>query len=302
MGKIFSGRLAILGGRSRDAGGPCTGSGFCSLLLPLLAGCATRHAAPNLANVPIPALSYAAVLDGGTVTPIQSPIIVKYAPYPTASFERLTRGGGTGGGKTVSVSERTTGTISAEAEATGDLLSVTFAIQDVTATGNMPDEVEESLSIKGAKVILQLSEPHGTIKNVNVFIPPSIVDPAKPHSKAEKFARSFIADDAPATGLPQTGSMPYHDTYPKTDSDRGGSFDGKLAVVGKGTYRGRPVVVLDVSGVMSSDSQNLGIRGYFFLDTATGIFSHKELVAQGNMSVEGTAAQVSVHMIDDVRF
>ena len=191
----------------------------------------------NLANVPIPALSYAAVLDGGTVTPIQSAIIVKYAPYPTASFERLTRGGGTGGGKTVSVSERTTGTMSAEAEATADLLSVTFAIQNVTATGNMPDEVQESLSIKGAKVILQLSEPHGTIKNVNVFIPPSIVDTAKPHSKAEKFARSFIADDAPATGLPQTGSMPYHDTYPKTDSDRGGSFDGKLAVVGKGTYR-----------------------------------------------------------------
>jgi hypothetical protein len=275
---------------------------FLLLLLPLLAGCATRHAAPNLANVPIPALSYAAALDGGTLTPIQSPIIVKYAPYPTASFERLTRGGGTGGGKTVSISERTTGTMFAEAEATGDLLSVTFTIQNVTATGNMPDEVQESLSIKGAKVILLLSEPSGTIKNVNVFMPPSVVDPAKPHTDAEEFARSFIADDAPATGLPQTGSMPYHETYPKTDSDSGGSFDGKFAVVGKGTYRGRPVVVLDTSGVISTDGQALGFRGYVFLDTATGIFSHKEGVVQGNMSIEGTAVQVSVHMIDDVRF
>ena len=275
---------------------------FLLLLLPFLAGCATRHEAPNLATAPIPALSYAAVLDGGTATPIQSPIIVKYAPYPTASFERLTRGGGTGGGKTVSISERTTGTVFAEAEATGDLLSVTFAIQNVTATGNMSDEVRESLSIKGAKVILLLSEPRGTIKNVNVFMPPSVVDPTRPHSGAEKFARSFIADDAPATGLPQTGNMPYHEIYPKTDSDSGGSFDGKFAVVGKGTYRGRPVVVLDTSGVISTNGQALGFRGYVFLDTATGIFSHKEGVVQGNMSIEGTAVQVSVHMIDDVRF
>ena len=145
----------------------------------------------------------------------------------------------------------------------------------------MPDEVEESLSIKGAKVVLLLSEPSGAIKNVNVFMPPRIVDPAKPHSDAEKFARSFIADDAPATGLPQTGSMPYHETYPKTDGDRGGSFDGKLAVVGKGTYRGRPVVVLDMAGVISTEGQALGFNSYFFLDTATGIFSHKEGVARG---------------------
>ena len=54
---------------------------FLFLLLPLLAGCATRHAGPIVATAPIPTLSYAAALDGGTVTPIQSPIIVQYAPY-----------------------------------------------------------------------------------------------------------------------------------------------------------------------------------------------------------------------------
>jgi hypothetical protein len=275
---------------------------FLFLLLPLLTGCATRHAGPIAATAPIPPLSYAAALDGGTVTPIQSPIFVKYAPYPAASFERLARAGGTGGGKTFSVSERTTGTISAQAEATGDLLSVTFAIQNVSATGEMPDEVEDSLSIKGAKVVLLLSEPSGAIKNVNVFMPPRIADPAKPQSGAEEFARSFIADDAPATGLVQTGSMPYQGTFLKTGSDRSGSFDGKLAVAGQGTYRGRPVVVLDAAGVISTEDQTLGFNGYFFLDTATGIFSHKEAVAQGNMSIEGTPVQLSVHMIDDVRF
>jgi len=133
-------------------------------------------------------------------------------------------------------------------------------------------------------------------------MPPRIADPAKPQSGAEEFARSFIADDAPATGLVQTGSMPYQGTFLKTGSDRSGSFDGKLAVAGQGTYRGRPVVVLDAAGVISTEDQTLGFNGYFFLDTATGIFSHKEAVAQGNMSIEGTPVQLSVHMIDDVRF
>jgi hypothetical protein len=275
---------------------------FLLLLLPALAGCATRHAAPNLATAPIPALSYAAALDGGSATPIQSPIAIKYAPYPTASFERLTRGGGKGGGESVSISERTTGTISAEAEATGDLLSTTFAILNVTATGNMPDEEQESLSIKGAKVTLLVSKPDGTVKNVKIFLPPSVVDPAKARKNAQEFAQGFIAEDLPPTGLLQTDRMPYHETYPATDTDSGSSFDGQLRVVGKGFYRGRPVVVLDMTGVISMDGQALGFNSYFFLDTATGIWSHKEGLLEGNMSVEGKAVQLSLHMIDDVRF
>src|SRR5260221_10550372 len=117
MGKVFSGRVDSSGANLAAPRGAMYRIRLLPLLLPFLAGCATRHAAPNLATAPIPALSYAAVLDGGTVTPIESPIIVKYAPYPTASFERLERGGGTGGGETISFSERTTGTTFAEREA-----------------------------------------------------------------------------------------------------------------------------------------------------------------------------------------
>jgi len=275
---------------------------FLLLLLPFLAGCATRHAAPNLATAPIPALSYAAVLDGGTVTPIESPIIVKYAPYPTASFERLERGGGTGGGETISFSERTTGTTFAEREATGDLISVTFAIQSVTATGNLSDEVRESLSIKAAKVVLLVSEPYGPLRNVNVFLSPPSADSTKPTAKAKEFARAFLAEDLPEAGLHQADTIPYHETSPATEAERASSFDGKAVVIGKGTYRGRPVIVLDMTGVITMDEQALGFHSYIFLDTATGIWCHKEGVVQGNVSVDGKAAQLSFHLIDDVRF
>ena len=271
-------------------------------LLPLLAACATRHAAPSLATTPIPALSYAAVLDGGTVTPIESPVIVKYAPYPTASFERLGRGTGTGAGETVSFSERTTGTTFADTEATGDLVSVTFAIQNVTATGNMPDLQQESLSIKGAKVILLISEPFGPIKNITVSMPPAVVESGKPRLMAQQFARAFIAEGLPKTGIPQAGSIPYHDSHPATDSESGSSFEGKAVVLGKGFYRGRPVIVFDLAGVLRINDQPLGFHSYMFRDAATGIWCHREGVAQGSMSYDGKAGLLSLHIIDDVRF
>jgi hypothetical protein len=273
------------------------------LLLPLLAACAPRHAAPNLATAPIPALSYVAVLDGGAVTPIQGAIVVKYSPYPTASFENVERGEGTGNGKTVSFSARMPGTTLAEAEEIGGLLSVTFTIQNVTATGDLSDEVQENLSIKGAKVTLLVSEPYGPIKNVNVFLSPPFTDPARPEAKAKELAKAFLADILPHEGFHQGDTIPYHETYPSTHRGRGSSsFDGKAVVIGKGFYRGRPVIVLDVSGVATVDDQGLGFHGYLFLDSATGIWSHLDGLLEGNIKIEGKAVQLSYHIIDDVRF
>jgi hypothetical protein len=275
---------------------------FLLLLLPVLAACTAHRVAPNLPTAPIPALSYAAVLDGGAVTPIQGAIVVKYSPYPTASFENVERGEGTGKGRTVSFSARMTGTTLAEAEEIGGLLSVTFTIQKVTATGDLSDEVPVSLSIKGAKVTLLVSEPYGPIKNVNVFLPPPFTDPARPEAKAKELAKAFLADVLPDEGFHQGNTIPYHETYPSTRRQGGSSFDGKAVVIGKGFYRERPVIVLDVSGVATVDDQGLGFHGYLFLDTATGIWSHLDGLLEGNIEIEEKAVKLSYHIIDDVRF
>ena len=60
-------------------------SPLCLLLFPVLAACADQRLKTTL-DAPSPTLSYAAALDGGKVTPITSPIIVRYAAFPAASF------------------------------------------------------------------------------------------------------------------------------------------------------------------------------------------------------------------------
>ena len=143
---------------------------FLLLLLPLLTGCAARHAAPNVATVPIPALSYASALDGGNVTPIQSPIIVKYVPYPTASFERLMRASGTRTGETLTFMSRMTGTTFAVSS--GDLVDITFAVEDVTSSPKRKP-MRPAICYRRALRLPCSFEPYGFVKDVKVSLPPS---------------------------------------------------------------------------------------------------------------------------------
>ena len=201
---------------------------FLLLLLPLLAGCATRHAAPNLATAPIPALSYAAALDGGTVTPIQSPIIVKYAPYPTASFERLMRASGHGDWQRRSpLSSRMTGTTFAASS--GDLVDITFAIEDVTSSPQHATDEKTSLLLKGAKITLlcrTLSASSGTSASPYRL---RVIS----HTTSEgsrKVRGEFSEREDPPEGQDFTRATPFLSTHPSArHPTEGGTFNGKAS-------------------------------------------------------------------------
>jgi hypothetical protein len=273
---------------------------FLLLLLPLLAGCATRHAAPNLADVPIPALFYAAVLDGETVTPIQSPIIVKYAPYPTASFERLARGAAAGDGRTVSLSTRTAGTTFAKSS--GDFVAITFAIEEVTVSGNAQATEKDALSLKGTKISL-LFEPFGPLKDVRVYLPPSSGSATKSEAIEQGLRHHFATEVLlPKEGFHQGDTISIDLAVPTTSGNKDSTFSGKATVQGRGTYRGRPVVLFQLAGVAVIDEKPFGLNSYLLLDTATGIWSHMETVAEGTFSSGDKTAHLEVHLIDDVRF
>jgi hypothetical protein len=268
-------------------------------LLPLLlAACATRHAAPSLATAPIPALSYAAVLDGGTVTPIESPIIVKYAPYPTASFERLMRVTGTRPGETVTFSGRMTGTTSAVSS--GDFVEMTFAVEDVTSSPNARSLEPEFTLPKGTKITL-LIEPFGPTKNVSVSLPPANGSQARAETVKQELQREF-AGTLPERGLHQGDTMLIDTSLPGTSHGTDATLKGKAIVNGQGTYRGRPVIVCEVTGIAGLDGQSLGMHSFKFLDIATGLWSHTETVIEGPFSADGKAGQLRAHFIDDVRF
>ena len=168
--------------------GPMYRIRFLFLLLPLLAGCATTHTAPNLAAALIPTLPYAPALDGGTVTPIQSPVVVKYAPYPTASFERLMRATGRGTAEAVSLSSRMTGTTFAKSR--GDLVELTFEVADVTTRPDLRRDEINSLLPKGAKITLLL-EPFGSVRNVSVSLPTSSDNHTTPEAIEKKLRQEF---------------------------------------------------------------------------------------------------------------
>src|SRR6516164_2412527 len=91
------------------------------LLLPVLAACAEEPRKPEI-DVPIPALSYGASLDG-KVTPITTPIIVRHPPFSTATFGRLVLARATANGEILTSTERVAGTTFAEAS--GDLVACT---------------------------------------------------------------------------------------------------------------------------------------------------------------------------------
>jgi hypothetical protein len=214
---------------------------FLLLLLPLLAGCSTTHTAPNLAAALIPALPYAPALDGGNVTPIQSPVVVKYAPYPTASFERLMRATGRGTAEPVSLSSRMTGTTFATSR--GDLVELTFEVADVTTSPDARRDKIDSLLPKGAKITL-LVEPFGSVKDVSVSLPTSSGNHTTPEALEKKLGQEFLGRSLlPKEELHQGEIISIDMSLPATSYERAATLKGKAVVQGSGMYRGRSVIV-----------------------------------------------------------
>ena len=266
------------------------------LLLPALAACASQHPAPAL-QAPIPALSVAAILDGGKTSPLQSPVIVRYAPYPPASFERLTLARETGQGEAWVSTTRVTGTTFAEA--TGDLVTITFIIESASSNGNLPSGKS---TIKGAKLTL-LVPPYGPVSKATASLPSSRNTPIEAAAAEKRLIHEFSNQiGLPPAGFHQNDVIKISEAYPARTGDSPDSFDGKATVQGLGFYRGRPVILFDITGVGTVKGQPIGMHAYQFLDTATGVWNHIELLAEGNMTINGEALSTRLRIIDDVQF
>ena len=269
------------------------------LLLPALAACASQRPAPA-PQAPIPALSVAAILDGGKTSPLQSPVIVKYAPYPPASFERLTLARETGQGKAWTSATRVAGTTFAEA--TGDLVTITFIIESASWTGNLPSPREGKSTIKGAKLTL-LVPPYGPVSKATASLPSSRNTPIEAAAAEKRLINEFSNQiGLPPTGFHQSDVIKISEAYPAKAGDGPDSFDGKATVQGLGFYRGRPVILFDITGVGTVKGQPIGMHAYQFLDTATGIWSHIELLAEGTLTINGDRSTTRLRIIDDVQF
>jgi hypothetical protein len=272
---------------------------LCLLLLPVLAACADQRPKANL-DIPIPVLSDAGALDSGKVTPITRPVIVRYAPFPAASFERLLLARATDPTKTLASMERVAGTTFAEAR--GDLIAITFIVKEASWNGNLPFARGAGPSLRGMKVIL-LVPPYGPVGRTDVSLPRANVDRAQAETIQNHLRQEFSnADELPEAGFRQDETTPISETYPTRSADVPDSFEGRATVEGQGSYRGRPVVVFDLTGVGIVNGQPMGMHAHLFLDTATGLVSHTELLAEGTPTVRGDPISMRLRVIDDIRF
>jgi hypothetical protein len=270
------------------------------LVVQFLAGCAALRTVPSHAEAPIPALSYASVLDGGKVTPIQTPVMVRYAPYPPASFERLTLYKASGIGEPIRFSQRLSGTTSATAA--GDLIAITFNIQGRVVSGNVERRAEDRVSLKGTSLTL-LVPPYGPIKEVK-FVPPTLSGDQTAAEAVEHDLRDEFTSEAtlPKGGFKQSDAVRLSQSVTPSPGRAGGSFEGDARVQGIGTYRDRPVIVFDLSGVVHIDGRPFGLHSYMFLDIATGIWSHMEMLVAGSLASDKGTELLTLRAIDDVRF
>ena len=74
------------------------------------------------------------------------------------------------------------------------------------------------------------------------------------------------------------------------------------APIGKGTYRGRPVLVFEIMGTGMVNGEPMGLHAYRFLDVATGLWSHSELITEVTFTDNGTKVPLRFQVIDDVQF
>jgi hypothetical protein len=275
------------------------GGRLCLLLLPLLAACAGQPPQPRV-DVPIPALSYAAALDGGKVTPIGQPIVVRYAPYPTASFEQLELTKATVGGETLLSTRRIAGT--SFAEASGGLVSITFLFREASHSGDLASTRPDIAIVKGVTLSLEAA-PYGPLTKATA----SLTLPGSPRDDMAVIERQFTAGFAgtgqlPAAGFRQNDGAPVVAVFPTEPGEETASFTGMGTVRGQGSYRGRPVVVLDFTGVVTRNERPMGVHAYAFIDTATGLLSHAESVGEGNFAINDHIVPMRLQCIEDIRF
>src|SRR5262249_44429444 len=133
-------------------------------------------------------------------------------------------------------------------------------------------------SVKGMTVIL-LVPPYGPVSKTDVALPHADIDRTEAatieHHLREEFSNS---DELPEGGFRQDDTTPISETYPTKSAGRPDSFEGETTVQGRGTYRGRPVIVFDLTGVGTVNGQPMGMHAGLFLDTATGLVSHTEML------------------------
>ena len=91
-------------------------------------------------------------------------------------------------------------------------------------------------------------------------------------------------------------------SLPATSYEKAATLKGKAVVQGRGMYRGRSVIVCEVTGIAIMDGLPLGMHSFKFLDTATGLWSHTETVIEGPVHSGATDVLLTAHFIDDVRF
>jgi hypothetical protein len=267
------------------------------LLLPVLAACAEEPRKPEIV-VPIPALSYEASLDG-KVTPIASPIVVRHTPYPAAAFERLVLARATANGAVLTSTERVSG--KTFAEASGDLIACTFVIEDIGWNGRLPASTREfAETVKGLKVTFYVA-PFGPVKKMEASVTTARQEEIA--TIQDHLRDDFSGDFAlPPAGFRQGDQAPIHDSFPGQGGKQSNAFQGKATVQGKGTYRGRQVVVFEVAGTGIVNGEPMGLRAYRFLDVATGLWSHSELIAEMTLTGDGTIVPLRFQVIDDIHF
>jgi len=267
------------------------------LLLAALAACAEEPRKPEI-DVPIPALSYEASLDG-KVTPITTPVVVRHTPYPAAAFERLVLARVTANGKVLTGSERVGG--ETFAVASGDLVACTFVIEDISWNGRLPASTREfAETIKGLKVTFYVA-PFGSIKKMEASVTTARQEEI---ATIQDHLRDDFSGDFALTpsGFPQGDEAPLRDSFPGQNGTHTSSVEGKAVVRGKGSYRGRPVLVFEVVGTGMVNGEPMGLHAYRFLDVATGLWSHSELIAEVTFTDNGTRVPLRFQIIDDVHF
>jgi hypothetical protein len=261
------------------------------LMLLFLAACAPHRAAPSLASVPTP--SYTAILDGGRVSPITTPIVLKFTPFDAASFEQIVHVTGEAQGRTVTEDGRSSGRVYATQE--NDLVAVTYVTEEDVPEDDSNDPELDWAWAKGSRLTLVV-DPFGSLQDVRLTLPSSLADGAKAKALARQLKDKLRSRSLrPRSGIRQGDGFRTGFTPPSTARTVG-------RVQGHGPYRGRPVIVANLTLEVTSGDQLISLSGYAFVDIQTGILSHAEAAGAATVCIRGQAARITVHAIDDVRF
>jgi hypothetical protein len=263
----------------------------------VLAGCADQPRITITNNQELSTPQYEAVLDGGKVTPIEGAIVVKFAPFAPNHFETITRVTIADSRESESWSERLAGTTAARAS--GEQVMVAYRLDEVETTGHNDDDPPP---IKGTAMTFLLG-PFGGVKDVSISIPGLATgSPKLVQLEKETQARMNREIVLPPEGFRQNQKLQlsYREASPSGDASDVATV--MVTAIGRGQYRGRPVLVFRVTGAVMVKASSIEVRGYIFLDAKTGVSSHGDIVSSFELSSPTKKARATLHLIGDVRF